>query len=231
MILLLALTVLLAPAAPRDDKELFFPVAVGSKWVYRTVTKNNPEEFTEVITESEAGDVYTIIKIGSEMNGKMTTVRQLSVSSQGLFLGKEGKKAAAPLDAVIKFPLKKDETWTVEIGKNAHRKYVIKGEEEVVVPAGKFKTIRVDISILRDGQPFTEISEWYAPRTGMVKSFNPKPRNAGAQGAGVGVGFVRAWEEMNLFQRKSSQTWRIWRNGRAVDRLDGIMPHVSTKTW
>ena len=61
-----------------------------------------------------------------------------------------------------------EEDLTTEEGTLKVRGKVI-GEEEVVVPAGKFKATRIQITVDEDGEEVLNSTCWYAANIGVVK--------------------------------------------------------------
>jgi hypothetical protein len=97
------------------------------------------------------------------------------VSADGLVRVRGGPGAAAidPPRPELRLPARAGAAWTWDaagVGHNPPTKvaYKVVGEEEVEVPAGKFKAVRVE-AVLTAG-PLTHRTEtWYARRVGVVK--------------------------------------------------------------
>ena len=79
---------------------------------------------------------------------------------------------------MLKLPAKEGDSWSYESGGGdgpiAHKTtYTVGKEEEVEVPAGKFKAIRVDKELKYDignGPTTIKTSSWYATKVGLIKS-------------------------------------------------------------
>jgi hypothetical protein len=74
---------------------------------------------------------------------------------------------------LLKLPAKAGDTWewedrAADAGRRQKIKFKIVGEEEVEVPAGKFKAIRVSEEEEVRGRT-TKHESWYAPDVGLVK--------------------------------------------------------------
>jgi hypothetical protein len=102
------------------------------------------------------------------------------VSAKGVFrLGGAKGELGEPVP-LLKLPAKEGETWTVERpgsfakgpGGSNKATYTVGKEEEVEVPAGKFKAIRVEMALeLRGGT--LKSSTWYAAGVGIIKVVTP----------------------------------------------------------
>jgi hypothetical protein len=79
----------------------------------------------------------------------------------------------------LRFPVKAGDSWVVDIpsqegGLQGSTGTATVGDvEEVQVPAGKFRAVRVDVTITAvDGKPLAKprrATRWYAPGVGLVK--------------------------------------------------------------
>lgn len=79
-----------------------------------------------------------------------------------------------PARALLKLPAKAGDSWdsappNAKVGGEAGDVRKVAGVEEVTVPAGTFKAIRVDVTRLLAGKQFI-VSQWYAPDIGPVKT-------------------------------------------------------------
>jgi hypothetical protein len=103
-------------------------------------------------------------------------VTVIDVSASGVYkVAFAGKVFAAP-EAMLKLPAKPGDTWTVDYETPPHRDvvtatYTVGKVEDVEVPAGKFKAIRVE-SNTTERLPGSSTS-WYAPGVGLVKWVSP----------------------------------------------------------
>jgi hypothetical protein len=77
-----------------------------------------------------------------------------------------------PPVTLLQLPPKKGDEWTIDskIGTETMKGKGVVDEEEVEVPAGKFKATKVTIDIETNGMKIKSVC-WYAEKTGMVKQF------------------------------------------------------------
>jgi hypothetical protein len=180
---LLAVCVLLggtaaAPVPPeRRQSPLYFPTTVGTKWVYQL---NDGREYTEVITGVEPVLGGAVVIVGAVApDGKARPWYRHVVSERGLLREGIVLKSDRP-QWLLKFPYKFGETWETG-GEQGPREpipsekwtHTSDGEEEVTVPAGTFRALRVTSKghgipgcVLPPSGPS---ARWYAPRVGAVK--------------------------------------------------------------
>jgi hypothetical protein len=158
-------------AAPNGKPKaaLYFPAIVGDKSVFERKGKDagreHDDEFTEVVTAVEAKDGGFIVSVKRDEGGGVQREFAVRVTEKGIF----GRKAdGSPFDRCrLKLPAKKGDTWEV-VGETIKTVYVVAGDEEVEVPAGKYKTIRVDSTT--ELPTFTIMnSTSYAAGVGVVK--------------------------------------------------------------
>jgi hypothetical protein len=149
-----------------QDPVLYFPTKVGSKWVYQW----GKEERVETITATEKSGSDTVVTLGVMVENKPVPYCKLLVSNKGLFFGTGGLQEKTFPHCLLKIPSAKGEKWdwmVTEVNRKATRTAF--EEEEVDVPAGKFRTIRVD-SEAPVGKDLTQkTKQWYAVGIGWVK--------------------------------------------------------------
>jgi hypothetical protein len=162
---------LAAPVPKAKAADLYFPTAEGTKRVTQTTSDGQTTETTETVSKvAEKDGVYTVTT--SRDTGGQVEETVVEVSAKGVArLTAAGEKKADPVPA-LKLPAKEGDTWEVE--RPGPRKmpfvttYTVGQEEEVTVPAGKFKAIPVTDRTERLGLVVRNTS-WYAPGVGVVK--------------------------------------------------------------
>jgi hypothetical protein len=156
-----ALVVSVAHGAPglKGPEPTWFPTKEGATRVYEIRDGDRVlGSYTDVVTkvETKDGDLHVTIRRETEGNEPYGTT--IAVTSQGLLrVAVNGKPRETPT-LLLKTPPKVGTKW--HVGK---AQYEVMKEEEVEVPAGKFKAVRVE---LRDGEVSTI---WFAPNVGVVK--------------------------------------------------------------
>ena len=170
------LAVLPVGSAPRlrdEPPRVYFPMTVGDRWVVEQQLQSGSEEYTEVVTEVEKKDGATIVTVGREVDGKAgPALSHVRVTDDGVYrMSLLGTKYDPPY-CVLRLPLKPGLTWKSEVQSGGVVRttfqYKAVGEEDVEVPAGKFRAFRLDVNVDSNGRQRTS-SIWYAPNVGVVK--------------------------------------------------------------
>jgi hypothetical protein len=176
-------TLLLVPVAalavaapvPKDQKGvLYYPTTKDSKWTYSTRSPTGGvSETSEVVTDVEKkADGHDEGPVGRVIKDRVTVFQKIEVSARGLSrVGAGGGAAMDPPRTLLKVGAKVGDTWdhNPKPGQGQPGKYVFRGDEEVEVPAGKYKALKVEADIeFTKGQP-SRVTYWYAPGVGQVK--------------------------------------------------------------
>jgi hypothetical protein len=176
--LMLAVTLAVAPAAPRlkelERSPMYYPTQKGTKGVF---AEGQIEHRWEVSSSEQKGE-ETIVTITWEFAGKTTTYQKVSVSAKGLYRLGIREFEIEPY-CMLKFPVKTGEKWEYQF---ARQPPGLRGEwgtvtveavEEVTVPAGKFNAVRVEMVVSQvNGAPLEKeerFTYWYNPEVGLVK--------------------------------------------------------------
>lgn len=153
-----------APAPkPPPVPGLYFAARKGDTWVYEWTTGAQKEEVTEVVTRVEPRDQGNVVSVSRWTDGRFETPSRTLVSADGLARLGEG----GPF-RLLKLPAKPGERWEAE-SPARKSKFMFLGEEEIEVPAGKFKALQVEaVSDVGNGQT-VRATLWYAKGVGLVK--------------------------------------------------------------
>ena len=154
----------------------YHPTTLGHRWEWERGTIIE-------ITTVEQKDGAHIVTLTEIQPSRRRTKETVSISKTGIYTVAVSGIAVKPV-CVLKFPVKADDTWEWEIeptvetkpGDNVRR---TKGtrkvgkEDEVEVPAGKFKAVPVEVIVLAEnGKPLPEPERyvyWYARDLGVIK--------------------------------------------------------------
>lgn len=171
-----------APSSTAPADLDYYPTAVGTKWVYEL----NGRDQTWEVTAAEAKAGETLVTFTQSIaGGKPEPILKASVSAKGVYQLEMGPFKVDPV-CELQFPVKAGARWSVDIpsqtvgsppqggGLRGSTGTVTVGDaEDVEVPAGKFRAVRVDVTITaEDGKPLTKprrLTRWYAPGVGLVK--------------------------------------------------------------
>jgi hypothetical protein len=180
VLLIFSLALPTASAAPAlKGKDLYYyPTKEGDKWVYESRSGDTATEYTETVTKVEAKDGAFIVSVGREYKTDVKSFSRMQVSDKGLVrIGTGDRDLPVPVP-MLKLAAKPGDTWSYEpaVPEGVAKRtvtYTMGKEEEIEVPAGKFKALRVEMSQTIPGAVVESVPRttyWYAPGVGLVKS-------------------------------------------------------------
>jgi hypothetical protein len=168
-----ALLVSLAAPVPKEKpSDLYFPTVEGTKRVMQQKEGNETVEITETVTKVVEKDGTYTVTVDLEIGGGVLDL-EYEVSAKGVFSAPNPKLKLAgwPL---LQLPAKKGDTWATERKSpgdtTTKLTYTVGKEEEVTVPAGKYKAIAVTCETMVNRQAESRITSWYAAGVGVVKT-------------------------------------------------------------
>jgi hypothetical protein len=182
--LAVSLAVMAAPA-PKDNRPLqCFPTKVGAKLVYRVTDDDEPEKAPygkEVLVTGVEEKYGTTIVEAEQWHVASDGIRDLTCK---LYMNSSNEEVSVsgvydPPLRLLKLPVKSEDAWdwsrafdvrNKEIWERRYR--MVKGIEDVLVPAGKFKAVRVDVTICGTIYPRQSSREWYVLGLGRIKQVN-----------------------------------------------------------
>ena len=158
-----------AGAPPETEPPLYFPVKAGTRWVYWDGTR----EITRVVDKVESrADEKVVSVVELKGGGRKVPSEKIVVTGTGLArveLG--GHEFESPL-RLLKCPCKAGDEWelrTTTAAVSADRgTATVLDTEEVKVPAGTYKAVRMVYRFQHNGQ-HRETTIWFAPKVGLVK--------------------------------------------------------------
>jgi hypothetical protein len=165
------------------DKE-YFPMKQGTRWVYVEGKDERTIEVAGVMTI--AGQECSVLSL--DATSKYPFHYAYRVGDEGVLLSAEknklleaaGKKdwvESKPPELELKLGTKKGDTWERKLTSFAGTKYENyehAGEEEVTVPAGSFKAVKIVLSSHLETSTGkimweTRTTKWYARGVGLIK--------------------------------------------------------------
>jgi hypothetical protein len=163
--LIITSTVIAAPV-PKAEKtdELYFPIQIGAKRVL--VGPGRTETITVTKVEEKDGKYTVTVETSfDELPGRKRSY-DYEVSKDGLFQKTEDGKT----HTLLKLPYKEGTTWTSDNVKPGDKlTYTVGKQEEVEVPAGKYKAIGVEVVLEELGGETKKTTYWYAAGIGLIK--------------------------------------------------------------
>ncbi|MBL8829944.1 MAG: hypothetical protein JNM18_23395 [Planctomycetaceae bacterium] len=153
----------------------YYPLKLGTKWNYELKVGDRKVLITNQVAKIETIDEQKMARVETVMNNNIAATEHLTSTTTGVFRTKFNGSDVNPPICLLKLPVKVGDEWkdTNKIG-NDELKTTCKVEaaETIEVPAGKFDTLRVNVSA-QVGDQSVETIYWFAEGTGVVKqSFN-----------------------------------------------------------
>ncbi len=156
------------------DAKAFFPEEIGTGWQYSRTGANPPDVVVQLTGEEEV-DGKKLLKLERRAGEEITRIDLISVESQGILchrrIAADGKATAFnPPQLMMPADLKLGRAWELEdevAGATMRQQWSVVAEEEVIVPAGRFRAYR-----MRCEQPWPisiAIERWFAPGVGIIK--------------------------------------------------------------
>jgi hypothetical protein len=168
----------IAAPQPKDGKPAYCLTRVGDRCVYSITARGKTDETRHLVTAVEQADGAVLVSVGLEHeHGDPAPYLKLKLTDAGVYMVRESRDEFDPPVCLLKLPVKAGDSWSVErpaVGELAgsKRSYRTAGDEDVEVPAGKFRAVRVEETTEWTGHLkglTTQTTTWYAPSVGRVK--------------------------------------------------------------
>jgi hypothetical protein len=161
--LVLAIT-LTAQEGGSKDSTAWYPLKKDTTWTYKVM--GNAIVMKVTVQEKDLGT-----KVETIVNNKPIAHEHIQVKEDGIYrTAINGLKPESPV-LFFKLPPKAGLTWDVDTkiqGQTVKGKFTT-SEEEVTVPAGKYKTFKVSGNDFDIAGMKTNITYWFAENVGIVK--------------------------------------------------------------
>ena len=162
-----------AAPVPKVKPVYYHPTTVGDEWVM--LVDGKVETTTRVTAVEDRGGAKVVTTVFVRPDGTADTG---DISADGVTVSSACGFPIDPPMTVLKLPAAPGVKWDMEFAERRRddppillcgysQTVTVAGTEEVVVPAGRYKAVRLDIVWKSDGQSGTKV-EWVA--VGMVKS-------------------------------------------------------------
>ncbi|HVK08769.1 MAG TPA: hypothetical protein VM597_08345 [Gemmataceae bacterium] len=168
LVALLAAAPLLGAPGVKEKEKLYFPVTVGDTLVTSSERKGATDgDTTWTVTKVDGKDGRYVVTVQVDAGGGFSQAVEFEVSANGVFVLARGGVKVDPPAPQVKLSAKAGERWETGFPKGTA---TMGKEEEVEVPAGKFKAVRVDAEYDVGMGRTQKTAIWFAPRVGPVKS-------------------------------------------------------------
>lgn len=170
--LVVSVVCLLAPAAQAGDKTPnYYPLQVGNEWHYQADSGGKKESIVTKITKKDKVDGIEMAVLEGMAGGKVVATEHLVQSDKGVFRHRFNNQPSDPPFPLLRYPVKAGDKWMGKVqfaGADATYTAVAAEEDNVEVPAGKYKTVRVRVD-LAEGDNKITTTYWWADGIGFVK--------------------------------------------------------------
>ena len=159
-----------APILAADDKPVesaYYPLKVGTKWTYKVGDK----EIVQSVSKHEKVGEVVCANVETEVAGAKASVEQIGVTEKGIGRYSFGTAKLESPVVLLKLPPAKGDTWKVDskIGTEVLKgTFTNSGEEDITVPAGKYKAFKISGEFDVAGQNMTFVY-YFAKDVGVVK--------------------------------------------------------------
>jgi hypothetical protein len=175
---LMAASLAAAKPAKKDDKGDkaaepgdYYPLQVGNKWEYRVEVAGNSAKAVSSITKMETLDgKEPLARLEAKVNDNVVATEHLRVTAEGVFRYRNNNQDISPPIRLLKYPAKSGDKWSgdITVGKEKGNYSCEAKEENVEVAAGKFKALKVTVTLESKGQKVAT-SYWFVKDVGFVK--------------------------------------------------------------
>ncbi|HJZ90194.1 MAG TPA: hypothetical protein VKE40_04935 [Gemmataceae bacterium] len=167
----------LSAPGPKDPPAIpdYYPTTVGTRLVYDL--DNGDSELALRIVAVEEKGAEKVVTVEQRGATRWLAFEQISISEKGLREVEHFGQVSEPW-YLLKFPIKAGDKWDVEWSQKPgidgkKGTVTVIDEEEVTVPAGKFKAVKVERVYTEENgkaldKPF-KVSVWFAKGIGRVK--------------------------------------------------------------
>lgn len=150
----------------------YYPLKVGTNWTYRVVLGSEAKgQVTNQIAKIEKIDDQSLARQETVAQGAVAATEHLSSTAKGIFRHRYNGVEVTPPVCVLRYPVKQGDSWGSEakVGEQTIKMTSrVVGEEEVAVPAGKYKAIAVQVDGDAAGTKI-RTTYWFVANIGFVK--------------------------------------------------------------
>ncbi len=152
------------------DSADLLPFKQGTKWHYDAKVNGMSGSMIIRVAKTQSGTGRQAAQLETLVNGNVTATEFLGISDEGVFrLKMNGNDLTPPLQ-VLRFPIKKSDTWASEstVAGQTFKTNNMVDLQTVSVPAGKFEAVLVTMEANTPQGRMTN-KQWFAPGIGLVK--------------------------------------------------------------
>lgn len=160
-------------AAEDQAQSDYYPLKVGTKWLYRV--QGQTGRVMNLVSKTELIDGQQVACVETTFQGKVIPTEHLANTPQGLFRYRSHGIGLSPPLCLLRYPIKKGASWESKIvvgGQQEVRVNCRVGAEKVTVPAGTYDAVTIDVALMLRDTTVGTSKYWLAAGVGMVKQSN-----------------------------------------------------------
>ncbi len=152
------------------DRGNYYPLQVGNEWKYKVEAGGNSAQAVSTITKIEEIDGVSLARLEATVNGNVVANENLRSDDKGVFRYRNNGQEINPPILLLRYPAKSGDKWNddITVGKEKGKYLCETREENVEVPFGKFKAMKVTVTLEAKMQKVTT-SYWFVKDVGFVK--------------------------------------------------------------
>ena len=167
-----------ADAQDKDKKDTkapnYYPMQAGAQWHFNVQVGDNSFKAVSKIAKIESIDEVPLARLEAYIDGELKATEHLNQTDKGVFRHRNNGKEITPPICLLKYPIKAGAKWEgdITVGTETGKYYCEVQDDDVSVPAGKFKTTRVSIRLESDVKGEKKVVNtkyWFVPNIGFVR--------------------------------------------------------------
>lgn len=169
-LLFLPLGLSYAGGEKKEKTPNYYPLELGNAWTYELNANGNLMPMVSKIAKIETIDGVKLARLEAVVNNQVNMNEHLEQNAKGIFRHRMNGIEVSPPLMLLKYPFKAGDKWSGEFeAANSKAKFTCETAEETIdVQAGKFKTAKVSLVVVENGQTVST-TYWFAQDVGFVK--------------------------------------------------------------
>jgi hypothetical protein len=160
------------PQVEKQAAANYYPLKEGNKWHYRMELGEQSAKATIHVAKLETIAGVSLFRLEMSVEGNIAGIEHVSADKRGIFRHAFNDTPLPNPVTVLRFPVKDGDTWTETLttedgAAKVHGK--VFAAEDVQVPAGKFKAVRVQLEVEDDEAGTVTATYWFAADIGIVR--------------------------------------------------------------
>lgn len=149
----------------------YYPLQVGNEWTFRVEAGGKTAKAVSRITKIETIDKVPLALLEASVDGRVVASEHLRQTDKGIFRYRNNRQEITPPVCLLKYPAKAGAKWSgdIAVGEDKGKYFAETTEETVEVKAGKYKAMRVDLTVESPKTGTVKTTYWWVPDLGFVR--------------------------------------------------------------